>query len=120
MADTDTVRLLADVNSTDWPDTTVQALLDLQGGAIKLAAADLLEVLAGRLTDVESDQIKLTGSRQASTLMQRAAALRTQYYEQEGGDWFFDEAQVGSLPRYDDTAQGWVLGYADDGDAGGV
>lgn len=116
MADTDTVRLLADVNQNDWPDANVQTLLDYQGGAIKLAAADLLEVLAGRLTDVESDDIKLPGSNQAKTLMARAAALRQQHYELEGGDFYFDEAQVGSLPRYDDTAMGWVLGHADDGE----
>lgn len=98
MTDIDTVRALADVNDTAWPDPTVQALLDAEGGAVRLAAADLLEVLAGRLTDIDSDQIKLTGSKQAATLMARAAALRTQHYEQAGGDFYFDTASMAGCP----------------------
>jgi hypothetical protein len=90
VTDLDTVRALADVNDTTWPDPAVQALLDAETGAVRLAAADLLEVLAGRLTDVESDEIKLTGSRQAATLLARAKNLREQHYQQAGGDFFFD------------------------------
>lgn len=106
--DVDTVRLLADVNSTDWPDASVQSLLDLQGGAVKLAAADLLEVLAGRITDVETDQVKLTGVVQAKTLMARAAALRTQHYEQEGGDFYFDATDMnGCQDTVDTVVDNW-------------
>jgi len=93
-----TVRLYADVNDTDWPDANVQALLDQEGGVVKLAAADLLEVLAGRLLTVKADDIQIDGSRQAAALQLRADRLRTQHYEQD--DFFFDTAQTGSDPRF--------------------
>lgn len=92
--DVATVRTLAGVNGTDWPDTSVQALLDAENGVVKLATADLLEILAGQLTDVETDEVKLTGATQAKTLMARAAALRTQHYELDGGDFAFEAASM--------------------------
>jgi len=93
-----TVRLFADVNSTDWPDASVQSLLDQEGGVVKLAAADLLEVLAGRLLTVKADDISIDGSKQATALQARADRLRAQHYEQD--DFFFDTAATGSDPRF--------------------
>lgn len=113
MADVDTVRALAGVTPTDWADETVQGLLDAEAGAVKLAAADLLEAVAAGLLTVDSDQIKVDGSKQAAVLMQRAANLRQQFYERDGGGFFFDSTPLGPGecyrlgPGYTDFQFGW-------------
>lgn len=91
-----TVRVLSGATTSDLDDLGVAALLAEEGGIAKLAAADLLELMAGRMMSVDSDEIKLDGSKQAGTLMARAKALRDQHYE-HGGDFFFDTADV--VPR---------------------
>lgn len=93
MADRDTVRLLAGASVTDASDTDIDALLLEEQGVVKLAAALLLELMAGRLQAVTSDDITVDGSKQAGVLTARAAALRAQYYE-HGGDFYFGAAPV--------------------------
>lgn len=91
MADRDTVRLLTGATTGDASDNDIDALLGEEGGVVKLAAADLLEVMASRLIAVQSDDISVDGSKQAVSLRAQAAALRTQHYE-HGGDFYFDTA----------------------------
>jgi hypothetical protein len=79
------VRLLTGATTADVDDDGVQAFLDQENGAVKLAAADVLELMAGQLTDVESDDIKLSGSKQAATLLARAKSLREQHYLYDDG-----------------------------------
>lgn len=93
-----TVRLLTGASTTDAADTDIANLLALEGAAVKLAAADLLELMAGRLLTVKADDISVDGSKQAAALQTRADRLRTEHYE-HGDDYFFDTAQTGSDPR---------------------
>lgn len=92
-----TVRLLAGAATTDATDDDIAALLAVENGVVRLAAADLLELMAGRLQMVESDDVTVDGTKQAAVLMQRAAQLRAQHYE-HGGDFFFDT--VTTVPDY--------------------
>lgn len=91
------VRVLTGAGTGDIDDPGIASLLAMENAAVLLAAADVLELMAGRLTDVETDDVKLPGSKQAATLMARAAALRTQFYE-HGGDFYFDSAPLGPNP----------------------
>ena len=88
------VRALSGATTDDATDDVITALLTEAGGVPKLAAADVLELMASRLLTVDSDQIKVDGSKQAATLMARAAALRAQHYE-HGGDFYFDSGPLG-------------------------
>lgn len=110
-----TVRLLSGAATSDATDDDIAALLTEEDGIAKLAAADLLELMAGRLQSVTSDEISVDDSKQAAVLMARAAALREQHYT-HGGDFFFDTAATGSDPRWseDGYTLGWG-GYADGG-----
>jgi hypothetical protein len=64
------------------------------------------ELMAARLLTVDSDQIKVDGSKQAQTLMARAAALREQYYA-HGGDFYFDSGPLGP-DQYAHLGTGWT------------
>ena len=92
-----TVRVLTGATTADIDDPGIAALLAEEGGVAKLAAADVLELMAGTLMTVDSDDMKLDGSKRAATLMARAKALRDQYYE-HGGDFYFDSAPLGPNP----------------------
>lgn len=85
--DVQRVRLLiSDTGTTpDFADDDLQAFLDLEDGAIRLAAADALETKAGRLLTVDSDEIKVDGSKQAANLRAQAETLRQQHYATAGG-----------------------------------
>jgi hypothetical protein len=99
------VRALSGATDVDAADDVITALL-LEQGAPKLAAADVLELMATRLLTVDSDQIKVDGSKQAATLMARAAALRAQHYE-HGGDFYFDSTPLGP-DEYLHLGTGWT------------
>jgi hypothetical protein len=92
-----TVRALTGASTSDIDDAGITALLAEENGAPKLAAALVLELMAGRLQAVTSDDITVDGTKQAQVLMNRAAQLRAQFYE-HGGDFFFDSAPV--VPDY--------------------
>jgi hypothetical protein len=100
------VRALTDATTSDASDDTITALLAEAGGVAKLAAADVLELMATRLVSFESDDAKIDGSKQAKTLMDRAAALRQQHYE-HGGDFYFDTAPLGP-DQYAHLGTGWT------------
>jgi hypothetical protein len=87
--DVQRVRLLISDSGTtqEFTDDEVQAFLDLEDGAIRLAAADALETLAGRLQSVESDDIKIDGSKRAGVLMAQATKLREQHAATAGGSF---------------------------------
>jgi hypothetical protein len=77
------VRLL--INDTDqsrevFSDTEVQAFLDLEGGIVKLAAAQILDTIADdeALTSkvIRSQDLNTDGTKVAAILRARAASLR--------------------------------------------
>lgn len=88
--DVDTVRLLTGATLTDIDDVQLAHLLEVHGGAVKLAAADLLEVIASRLESMSSDDVSVDGSKRAAVLMKRAQTLREQHEATDGGVFFFD------------------------------
>jgi hypothetical protein len=102
-----TVRTLTGAATADIDDYGIAALLDEEGGVVKLAAADVLELMAGRLLTVKADDISIDGSKQATALQARADRLRQQHYEND--DFFFDTAATGSDPRFVGDG-GYVLG----------
>jgi hypothetical protein len=63
-------------------DHEVQAFLDLEGGNIKRAAAQILDVIAANeaLTQkaIDAQDVKVDGPKLAATLQKSAAALREQ------------------------------------------
>lgn len=100
------VRALTGATTADASDSVIAALLTEAGGVTKLAAADVLELMATRLLTVESDDMKVDGSKQSAVLNARAAALRTQHYE-HGGDFYFDTTPLGP-DRYAHLGTGWT------------
>lgn len=82
-----TVRLLTDATADQLSDTQLSDLLALHDGAVKLAAADALELLAARIERVSSDDITLDGS-SAQLLMARADKLRAQHLTDVDADGF--------------------------------
>lgn len=92
-----TVRVLSGATTDDIDDSGIAALLAEEGGVAKLAAADVLELMAGTLMDFQSDDATLQGSKRAATLMARAKALRDQHYE-HGGGFYFDSTPLGLDP----------------------
>jgi hypothetical protein len=85
------VRLLTRLTAAELPDTDIEALLELNGGTVKLAAADALEAFAGTLATVESDDMRVDDTRRAATLMARAQRLREQAHaDAEDAGFSFD------------------------------
>lgn len=88
MADVDTVALLAfagKANEKVLNGLQLQALLDLNGGVMRLAAADALEVVASdrvlTLSVVGTPEVNVDGAKVSAELRARAQALREQHYE---------------------------------------
>lgn len=102
-----TVRTLTGAATADIDDYGIAALLDEEGGVVKLAAADLLELMAGRLLTVKADDISVDGSRQAAALQARADRLRQQHYE-HGGDFYFDTTPVVPGPCFPHLGPGYT------------
>jgi hypothetical protein len=92
------VRSITGLSDVELTDDNIAALLELNGDVVKLAAADALEVLAGRLvTAVSSDDISIDGSKRATVLMARAARLREQAQADADDDGFtFDVVPSGT------------------------
>jgi len=90
-----TVRALTGAADGDIDDAGITALLAVENAAVRLAAADVLELMAGRLLTVKGDDISVDGSKQAAALQTRADRLRTEHYE-HGGDFYFDTTPVES------------------------
>lgn len=104
------VRTLTGLLAADIDDSEIDALLEMHGGAVKLAAADALEVVAGQLvTAVSSDDISLDGSKRATVLMARARTLRAQAADEAAASddgFFFDVVGgVGSRPELTERGQ---------------
>jgi hypothetical protein len=77
----ETVRALTGLSTAELDDAQIDVFLEVNAayvGSTKLAAADALEVYAGQLTAVQSDDISIDGSKRAAVLMARAARLREQ------------------------------------------
>ena len=72
------VRLLTGLTDGEISNTGITALLEMNDGTVKLAAADALETVAGQLATVtaSSDDISIDGSKRAGVLMARASRLR--------------------------------------------
>lgn len=88
MAEVDTVALLAFAgkeNAKVLSAIQLQSLLDLNGGALRLAAADALEVVASdrvlTLSVVGTPEVNVDGAKVSAELRARAEALREQHYE---------------------------------------
>lgn len=83
-ADRATVRLLTGLSAAELDDASVDGLLVLTQGAVRLAAAEALETFAGTLVSVsaESDDIKIDGSKRASALLARASSLRATHAQE--------------------------------------
>lgn len=88
MSDVSTVALLAfagKANDKVLSTRQLQALLDLNGGELRLAAADALEVVASdrvlTLSVIGTPEVNVDGAKVSAELRARAAALREQHYE---------------------------------------
>lgn len=99
MSQINSVRLLTGLTNTELPDDVITDWLTENGNNARLAAADALEVFAGSLTDVQSDDITLSGSKRAATLLTRAARLREQAAEADDFDGFVFDVVGGSACR---------------------
>ncbi len=102
------VRAITRLTVADLSDLDVEALLDANGGSVKLASADALETYATTLTSVQSDDISIDGSKRAGVLMTRAARLR-QLAAQESADsddGFFFDVVGGTSTRPELTERG--------------
>jgi nitrous oxidase accessory protein NosD len=104
------VRTLTGLDATELTDDNIAALLEVNGGIVKLAAAGALEVLAGQLiTAVQSDDISLDGSKRAAVLMARAGRLREQAAAEaaDGDDGFFFDIVTPGTAQPELTERGW-------------
>jgi hypothetical protein len=86
------VRLLAVdrlESSASFSDSEITAFLTLNGGVVRLAAAQALEDKAARAAIVQGvttiEGISVNGTAVAATLTAQAAELRRQYYEGDDG-----------------------------------
>lgn len=96
------VRTLTGLAVADLADSELDALLEMHGGGVKLAAADALEVVAGQIaTSVTSDDISLDGSKRATILLARARTLRAQAADEaaDSDDGFFFDVVGGTSGR---------------------
>lgn len=92
--------LLNDVDHDEiFTDAEITALLTLEGGHVKLAAAQAIdtnadnEVLASKV--VSTQDLSTDGAKLADALRKRAQALRDQHYAQLEDDGFFQIIEAG-------------------------
>lgn len=97
MADRDTVRLLvADVDPANqlFTDAQIDSLLTLEGGNVKLAAAQALDAIASSEVLVSkvirSQDLQTDGAKVADALRKHAAALREQAQSADDEDGLFE------------------------------
>lgn len=118
MSDVTTVRLLINDTATVeadrmFTDAEVQAFLDLEGGAVKLAAAQAIDTIADNevlVSKVIKDRnLSTDGAKVADALRKRAAALRTQH-DATADDGFFDVIDLtGANPAPELTGHPWFF-----------
>jgi hypothetical protein len=89
-ADVDAIRTLTGLDTTALTDQAALDLLNLNDGALRLAAADALEVHASRLESMSSDDVSVDGSKRAAVLLKRADRLRELHEASDDGVFFFD------------------------------
>lgn len=107
MADpADTVRLLTGLTATEVTADEITTLLKLNDGQPKVAAADALEIAAGRLTSITSDDVTVDGSKRAAVLLTRAQQLRGQHADDQADDEFAVDVLFDSPHRPELTERG--------------
>lgn len=90
--DKDRVRFLLNDVAADWvfTDEEIAMVLELEGGFVKLAAAQMIdtnadnEALASKV--LKSQDVQTDGAKLADALHKRAASLREQHYDDVEGD----------------------------------
>lgn len=93
------VRLLINAPGTGavFTDDEINAFLRLEGGVVKLAAAQAIDTIADNealVSKVIKDgQLSTDGAKVADSLRKRAAALRTQHYD-DTDDGFFEVIDI--------------------------
>ena len=107
------VRLLlndVDTASYVFTDAEVQAFLDLEGGSVKLAAAQAIdtnadnEVLASKV--LRTQDLTTDGAKLARALHARADALRAQADADDQGDGWVGIVDTVTRPRWPELS-GW-------------
>lgn len=105
--DVDLIRLLTNDTAPDliYSDTEITAFLTLEGGSVKLAAAQILDTIADDelLTSkvIKDHDLETDGAKLADSLRKRAAALRAQVATELGDDddgVFFGIVSLGPTP----------------------
>lgn len=113
MTDIETVRLLcADEDTANQllTDAKYQSLLDLEGGNVKLAAAQGLDIIASSETLVskviKSQDLSTDGPKVADALRKHAAALRQQAADadEDGDGFYFDVIDMAASAGPEHTA----------------
>lgn len=110
---TDLVRSLVNDNHTDpadnvFTDTEIAGFLQLEGGSVKLAAAQAIDVIADNealTSKVIRTQggVATDGAKVADSLRKRAAALRAQAEDEDGGH--FEVVSMTARPVYPELTQ---------------
>lgn len=108
----DLVRLLiADTDSSNQllSDPQVSNFLTLEGGNVKLAAAQALDAIASSEALVskviKSQDLSTDGPKVAASLREHARSLRTQAVEEDEGDGFFEIVDVVSSGSYPELTE---------------
>lgn len=112
--DIDMLRLLlndVDEDTAVFDDDELQMMLTLEGGAVKLAAAQAIdtnadnEALASKV--LRTQDLTTDGAKLAQVLHARAEQLRNQHFNALEGDGYFGivEYAEGSAPEH--TNPGW-------------
>lgn len=100
------VRLLTGLTEAELTSGDIDTLLEMNADSVKLAAADALEVFAGTLTAITSDDISLDGSKRAKVLMDRAVTLRYQGVDVAAEEEFAFDVVGGQSARPELTERG--------------
>lgn len=114
-SDAGMVRLLInDVDPADpvFTDPEIAAFLLLEGGAVKLAAAQAIdtiadnEALASKV--LKSQDVQTDGAKLADALHKRAADLRQQHFDDLEGDGSFEIIEYGTSRPEHTNYPGWL------------
>lgn len=112
MSDVNVVALLAfagKANDRVLSSAQLQTLIDMNGGALRLAAADALDIVASdrvlALGVVDTPEVKVDGAKVSAELRARAVMLREQYYELDVDDGGFLVVDFVPYPRPPELTQ---------------
>lgn len=109
-SDIDTMRLLlndVDEDTAVFSDEELQQFLTLEGGAVKLAAAQAIDTnaddqaLASKV--LRSQDVQTDGAKLAQVLHARAERLRAQHFNELEGDGVFSIVEFGDGTRPEHT-----------------